>query len=53
GSDHREGNGNDDDNKPIVKRLRRKHDLKRTPKSCLIEGETSRMSKTERTKNQK
>ncbi|XLR19839.1 hypothetical protein S83_047751 [Arachis hypogaea] len=53
GSDHREGDGNDDDEEPITKRLRRRHDLKRIPKSCSIVRETSRTSKTKRTKNQK
>ncbi|XLU42711.1 hypothetical protein S245_037525, partial [Arachis hypogaea] len=53
GSDRREGDGDDDDEEPIARRLRRRHDLKRTPKSCSIVGEISRTSKTERTKNQK
>ncbi|XLS57167.1 hypothetical protein HN51_006922, partial [Arachis hypogaea] len=53
GSDRIEGDGDDDDEEPIAKRLRCRHDLKRTPKSCSIVGETRRTSKTERTKNQK
>ncbi|QHO54092.1 uncharacterized protein DS421_2g53640 [Arachis hypogaea] len=53
GSDRREGDGDDDDDEPIAKRLRHKYDLKRTPKSCLAKGETSKTRKTERIKNQK
>ncbi|QHO00412.1 uncharacterized protein DS421_13g406350 [Arachis hypogaea] len=33
GSDRREGDDDDDDDEPIAKRLRRKHDLKKTPQS--------------------
>ncbi|XP_025687085.1 uncharacterized protein [Arachis hypogaea] len=53
GSDRREGDSDDDDEEPIAKRLRPRNDLKRTPKSCSIVGETRRTSKKERTKNQK
>ncbi|QHO46628.1 uncharacterized protein DS421_6g189190 [Arachis hypogaea] len=53
GSDRRESDEDDDDDEPIVKRLRRKHDLKRTPQSCMTKGDTSTTSKTDRIKNPK